>query len=1061
MEKVLKPPDLNRLLNRLVAWPAVARIAGIDEDEKLVLSAYYPHPLLKYLDFRDCQLEELNEKYFEVREQVLTVIENMALLDRQEFDLLARCRLNRTDAPPPTLPDAIKGVALAVQKFNKACKLHVFQTRGNQSADGYQLQAIVAPPTSSYFSLRRNRREKVQLITLPKQYHELTRLLQVMMGESAATAVEIDANFNRVKMILHGKGDEEGSISSYTHGNKNIGGDSKLTQILKATNVDKAVMSAALEAAKHNLRQLKGLMKAWSKLEKATNQWHQGTLRKTMKNEKGLFILHIDMTPAEYMRTKLAPKQCGQIIDFVACSILHEEKELVDDVINSLRSKSEAVYTADSELAGEDRRDFVRWCADQVESEVRGKSRASALSFGSSEGQLAPDTSDLANHARGLHTHDDDSDSAEEFYDDDDSGNAFHKAQKPGNSKESKGDTRGLVEEPEDIEEIDLGELNALKVNGNNKMIAVGLEEEMKKLERAGEEAFAAAQQTLSNPVKAFSEKSWGIFAPLFGEMVLDEFPDIKMSGMLRFDMVMQKVRAPFMLVCKSVQQWKSSRDSFLEACKSLAKAEGRTAPSTLKHALLVLKDSLQAHLVQQGLGTSPTAWSGLVDVEAFDSSDEFDTLVHRDQPMSSEECAIVRAKWADKCEIILGGKRVALSSSSRAALAALAMLLLSIEYHGGLSVKQVLCRTAQQQMKKAFDELKARLKSKVKGASKEAAKEAFGLSEEFEADFMKIETTTTEELQECFEHCRAKFAQLEGIPDLENCLNKFGGELAAVLKPSAVGQNIIGQLQVSVDQIQALKMELPKEKELQADINSLNLEALQYLEQKLPNANILHPLEKVKLTSPLQCACMPVTSMLLPPNYMTHFMVDLSKTGEGAAKLMASMVGQILHPVMKALTLKTVGNILSSIAISAAKGILMDLVSMAAGPVMALGLIRKGFKAAKMTYKLVNNGVKMKRKLQSMWLQRKLQKKLVNKSKARVRAATKELEELARATPRMKKILEKDHDDIVRFVKDVLPKLSQIERKISSSLDHTTFNDLVPTASILIRVPFALGKEE
>ena len=575
------------LLNRIQSYPAVSRIVGIDGEEGKVLNGYYPNPMLKNIEFEDCILEELNEKYSSIREDISEALDKIAKLDVIVFNLLARTRyFTETGEPPKDLKEALVLIAQSLKKVNKNCKVHVFQALKGKDVD-IELAAIVAPGTSILSSIKEFLGFRIQRVSLPKKYQELVDQMQAMMEETKSLANEINALHRKVALAYDG----EDGIKSYTKSDsKHLGGCTRVILELKEHNTDKDLLKPAEKAAISNRKNLYQCLKEWKKQEKKTLQWYQNTLKKTIAENPSLFATHVDETPTEFLRTKLAPKQRGKIIDYVVASILlTEEAKKREALVKHIKATVEEEHLSlKEELSGEDRRDFVRWVCDMVE-----------LKFGSSAGLLemtsaggAPKVmqgGSITQERRGsmkAAASEEEPDSADEFYEDDDGGfervldttinmtdedkakerRARHQEklaelkaelkeleaklqspeyEVPKVTKEERAQMEMAV--PSKQKEIE-GQEQIIKNVEQEEQLVMQQAEAIAEFERVHKQEEAdKAKRAMGMPVLA--SQQWEAFSQAFGEMGMDEYPNLLPTGFVKLDLEMIKIKGPFRLV--------------------------------------------------------------------------------------------------------------------------------------------------------------------------------------------------------------------------------------------------------------------------------------------------------------------------------------------------------------------------------------------------------------------------------------------------------------------------------------------------------------------------------
>ena len=80
-------------------------------------------------------------------------------------------------------------------------------------------------------------------------------------------------------------------------------------------------------------------------------------------------------------------------------------------------------------------------------------------------------------------------------------------------------------------------------------------------------------------------------------------------------------------------------------------------------------------------------------------------------------------------------------------------------------------------------------------------------------------------------------------------------------------------------------------------------------------------------------------------------------------------------------------------------KAAVTEVLGLIPGPTLVLNAIRKAYKTARMSYKLVNRGVQLRRRLVRVYMLWKMRRKMTNKAKLRAANASRELMHLAKSS--------------------------------------------------------------
>ena len=208
-----------------------AELLGLDEDEKAILDAYFPNPLVELSEFEDSVVDELNEKFVEVTNSVNSVIGKVQELNALIFNGLSRCIFNdpktgETTPTPATIEEAMAATAHAITRLNKRAKVHVFEQKIG-SMNTFELAALVVPPTGLLTDLKSFFGFKVTRLVLPKDAKKVVDVLQDVLQKSAELADDLKGLEASIDAMHEGQDDDIKSWKKDT--DQDIGGKSKLT----------------------------------------------------------------------------------------------------------------------------------------------------------------------------------------------------------------------------------------------------------------------------------------------------------------------------------------------------------------------------------------------------------------------------------------------------------------------------------------------------------------------------------------------------------------------------------------------------------------------------------------------------------------------------------------------------------------------------------------------------------------------------------------------------------------------------------------------------------------
>jgi hypothetical protein len=240
-------------------------------------------------------------------------------------------------------------------------------------------------------------------------------------------------------------------------------------------------------------------------------------------------------------------------------------------------------------------------------------------------------------------------------------------------------------------------------------------------------------------------------------------------------------------------------------------------------------------------------------------------------------------------------------------------------------------------------------------------------------------------------------------------------------------------------------------------DLNLMSLEALEIIDKNVPDTNMLTPFDSGSVKEPLDVCNVDLDSVLKPPEWMRQMTVDLAGTGKGVNSYMLQLVKSITHPAVSQLTGKAIAEMAVKFTSSLAINLAQDLVLANPATMVLLG-IKKAFNYAKMSYKLVNKGIKLKRSLDRALMLRRVKNRLKAKCKARANKSIKELASLQSSCVKLEKMIEKDKKDVKEFVEVTLRAQGKLPKKEGGLLSRKS-KEPEKTKTVVLALPEVLVK--
>ena len=836
---------------------------------------------------------------------------------------------------------------------------------------------------------------------------------------------------------------------------------------------------------------------------------YQLTLENTIKKETSLFSTHFDTTPQEYMRYKLAPKKRGQIIEYIVCSLIEDvpgdEDDLVrEQIIQALSNMVKRDVELSEALEGEDRRNFVTWCCEQTEKELKNchvdeELKKKLAGFGAGQAEEGEASAHFLQDIDGART--DGRDSGDEFYTDGGNGGAVgEKDGKPPSAKQQDKarltkNQQHLATTKEEVatleKKLDTPEFQVRKspgAPGISKEARKQLEDELKfkknkvqglstlnatlakQRKFLDEQDLAEAQfnaikqleaqaQAAGKVASDFAASAWAALSPAFGETGVDDFPTLRPSGLMKLDMEMQKVRGPYRMSCIAVKRWKAARGDFIATCQRLAVDLDRCPPTTLKHALNQLASIVGDELNKAGCGVeggfAPSGGVQLTPIPDEKASERADTLADDDGRVKAH------TDFKEQVGLRIDSKQREVAPELREALAALSVLACQLDWRGGDDAEIMHARLAEDQLKETEKKTAKKLRAKLKKlkATNEMKKEVMQKYEEWKEKTEDAESI--EAMQKEVKTARTAFQDMfkdkPGGAELGDVFKEYEEQVDACEKQVASdGHGLGGMMRGSWRMVKTAQSHCPTNLATGKELGRMSIEALEIIDSKLPDTNLLAPFDSGIVEHPLDIPIVDLDTVLKPPEWMRQMTLDLSGTGQGVANYMLTLVKSILHPVCARATGQAISEIAAKFASSVALNLASDV--MMANPATAVLLgIKKAFKCAKMSYKLVNKGIKLKRSLDRALLLRRMKNRLKARCKARATKSIKELASLGRSTARVLEMIEKDKQDVKTFVEVTLPALGKVPKK-KKGMGFKKSKQVVETKPVVLALPEVLA---
>ena len=105
-----------------------------------------------------------------------------------------------------------------------------------------------------------------------------------------------------------------------------------------------------------------------------------------------------------------------------------------------------------------------------------------------------------------------------------------------------------------------------------------------------------------------------------------------------------------------------------------------------------------------------------------------------------------------------------------------------------------------------------------------------------------------------------------------------------------------------------------------------MSIEALEIIDSKLPDTNLLAPFDSGVVQNPLDIPLVDLDTVLKPPEWMRQMALDLSGTSPGVASYMLTLVKSILHPICAKATSQAISEIALKFVSSVAFNLTADL---------------------------------------------------------------------------------------------------------------------------------------
>ena len=297
-QKVLEKestPDhaLAKFVNLMIMFCEEA--LDLDPDEKEVIDAYYPNPLLELLDFEDCVSDDINGLFLDVSLSVLDAIKKIDELDMITFKLYDECSFEGDEGKPGDMREALKRVQKNAKKHEKRARMHFCETPEGD----FELAALwvkdksIVGQVKEYFGL-----SLAKQVPLPAHLQVVATRCEEVLGEQRTIRDTLEGLEQKIIIRQIEVKDDWLEV-------ENIMGKSPLTMAMETDNYDKKTIKSAYKATNNNIKKVNSIVKKLTATKKREKNWKESETRTALKEYEKIDSKF--STIKEYLREHEAP----------------------------------------------------------------------------------------------------------------------------------------------------------------------------------------------------------------------------------------------------------------------------------------------------------------------------------------------------------------------------------------------------------------------------------------------------------------------------------------------------------------------------------------------------------------------------------------------------------------------------------------------------------------------------------------------------------------------------------------------------------------------------------
>lgn len=649
----------------------------LTEYAKVVVDAYYPHPMLEKIDFDDAFADDLNELFAAAGSKVTSIVDTIKKMDISAWKIQDACNFAETKGAPSSIKAAFQILVDSAKKAAKLARVYYFQ--GVSTPPTYEVVALMKEDNSMMGKLKSAFGMTSPRVALPNEVQEAVKIVEAGLSELRVHEMTLKKQFAELKKIKNDIYVEwlEGSSQ------ETVGGETRLTQDMKAENHDAPVIKDAGNCAKGNQKNLSSCasqVQAYIASNPTTRDLQAGMRLFKRINDKTTSL-------KEHLRTKKVPQTKGTIADFVALTLFPEQADASHRTEAEMYMKEQLIAQTKPILAEDDddkrpkkkpskrgsistemkvalnvpvwspkkRRDLARWlisiCLQRFPQEL-AKPRARSSSLTRASG-IANDGEEFAGFG---------DDAAGDLNE-----NASTKTSKKV-YKKAVTEATALIVDPKKRKESVAGALAEF-----DKTCAE--EDRRDKVEKT----FFSERIVDPTPVP-IPVAFWGdSFSTFFNVVGIDEFPVLKLTRVPKFDQTLVAACKPFAEVTRIVNENRTLYSQFMAKARPILPASRQHLMSNTTQATQIVVHALHEYFVGCKLAIESQTQDLQLNI-AWAKSSFVPTGNETPETLVLKMLNDVRVDDSEiKANVNPGAKIPKLSKKIQEALAALAVLIRSL----------------------------------------------------------------------------------------------------------------------------------------------------------------------------------------------------------------------------------------------------------------------------------------------------------------------------------------------------------------------------------------------